>query len=181
MDRRGKIAAAGIAGGVAGFIFGSGAGIATGGDAYNGAVPFAAIGFALCALAMALVTEPRNREGLVAPAAVGGMNMGKASDMNGKATLRGDIAVSELGTGGKPGDNTIVIAMTRDGARWHDHVFPNWGDFTYSMDCDGDGCSGDVARAGWYADDAGDPSGWVGGVVEDADNVYVGSFVAEKD
>jgi len=68
-----------------------------------------------------------------------------------------------------------------DGARWHDHVFDDWGDFTYSMDCDSGGCSGDVARAKWYADDAGDPSGWVGGVVEDADNAYVGSFVAEKD
>ena len=122
MDRRGKIAAAGIAGAVAGFMFGSGTGIATGGDAYNGAIPFAAIGFALCALATALVTEPRNRSGPVAPASVGGMNMGKASDMNGKATLRGEVAVSELGTGGKPGDNTIVIAMTRDAAGWFKDV-----------------------------------------------------------
>ena len=67
------------------------------------------------------------------------------------------------------------------GARWHDHAFPDWGDFTYRMDCAGDGCSGDEARARWYASDAGDATGWVGGVVEDLDNSYVGSFVAEKD
>ena len=67
------------------------------------------------------------------------------------------------------------------GARWHDHVFSDWGDFTYNMDCASDGCSGEEADAKWYASDAGDPSGWVGGVVEDSDNEYVGSFVAEKD
>ncbi|MCY4243032.1 MAG: hypothetical protein OXD36_14980 [Rhodobacter sp.] len=69
------------------------------------------------------------------------------------------------------------------GARWHDHDSRSagFGDFTYRMDCTRDGCSGDVAQARWYASDAGDPSGWVGGVVEDPDNSYVGSFVAEKD
>ncbi len=41
---------------------------------------------------------------------------------DGKATLRGEVAVSELNTGGKPGDNTIVIAMTRDAAGWFKDV-----------------------------------------------------------
>ncbi len=67
------------------------------------------------------------------------------------------------------------------GARWHDHVFGDWGDFTYRMDCGRDGCSGEGAEARWYASDAGDPAGWVGGAVEDRENGYVGSFVAERD
>ena len=69
------------------------------------------------------------------------------------------------------------------GARWHDHDSPRagFGDFTYSMDCTSGGCSGDGADAKWYASDAGDPTGWVGGVVEDPDNSYAGSFVAERD
>ena len=66
-------------------------------------------------------------------------------------------------------------------ARWCDHSFSNWGDFTYSMDCTSNGCSGYSAEAKGYADDAGDPSGWVGSVVSDEDNKYAGSFVAEKD
>ena len=68
-----------------------------------------------------------------------------------------------------------------DFAAWHDHNFSNWGDFSYSMDCTSGGCSGDSAEAKWYANDAGDPSGWVGGVVSDQGNDYAGSFVAEKD
>ena len=66
-------------------------------------------------------------------------------------------------------------------ARWHDHSFDEWGDFQYSMDCTSDGCSGDSAEAKWYPSDTGDPSGWIGGVVNDQDNTYTGSFVAEKD
>ncbi len=68
-------------------------------------------------------------------------------------------------------------------AMWHDHNFldEGWGDFTYNMDCTSGGCSGDSAAAKWYPSDAGDPSGWVGGVVSDQDNAYGGSFVAEKD
>lgn len=66
-------------------------------------------------------------------------------------------------------------------ATWHDHGFNDWGDFTYNMDCTPGGCAGDSVEAKWYASDAGDPSGWVGGVVSDRDNDYVGSFVAEKD
>ena len=66
-------------------------------------------------------------------------------------------------------------------ATWHDHNYEDWGDFTYNMDCTSGGCSGESAEAKWYADDAGDPSGWVGGVVSDEDNRYAGSFVAEKD
>lgn len=66
-------------------------------------------------------------------------------------------------------------------AGWHDHSYDNWGDFQYSMDCTSDGCSGDSAEAKWYPSDAGDPSGWIGGVVSDQDNTYTGSFVAEKD
>ena len=66
-------------------------------------------------------------------------------------------------------------------AGWHDHNFFDWGDFRYNMDCTPDGCSGENAEAKWYSSDAGDPSGWVGGVVNDQDNAYVGSFVAEKD
>ena len=67
------------------------------------------------------------------------------------------------------------------GAKWHDHSFSNWGDFSYNMDCTSGGCSGESAEAKWYPSDAGDPSGWVAGVVSDLDNAYVGSFVAEKD
>ncbi len=67
------------------------------------------------------------------------------------------------------------------GARWHDHVSGDWGDFTYRMDCARGGCSGEGAEARWYASDAGDPTGWVGGAVEDRENSYVGSFVAERD
>ena len=66
-------------------------------------------------------------------------------------------------------------------ATWHDHNFSNWGDFTYRMDCTSGGCSSDSAEAKWYANGAGDPSGWVGGVVSDRSNDYAGSFVAEKD
>ncbi|MDE2789151.1 MAG: hypothetical protein OXI81_01840 [Paracoccaceae bacterium] len=66
-------------------------------------------------------------------------------------------------------------------ATWHDHNFSDWGDFLYNMDCTPVGCSGESAEAKWYPSDTGDPSGWVGGVVSDQDNDYVGSFVAEKD
>ena len=71
--------------------------------------------------------------------------------------------------------------FTGGAARWHDHSFADWGDFTYNMDCTSGGCSGESVEAKWYADDAGDPSGWVGGVVRDEENLYAGSFVAEKD
>ncbi len=66
-------------------------------------------------------------------------------------------------------------------ATWHDHEFEDWGDFRYNMDCTSGGCSGDSVEAKWYPSDAGDPSGWVGGVVNDQDAEYVGSFVAERD
>ena len=49
------------------------------------------------------------------------------------------------------------------------------------MDCTSGGCSGDSAEAKWCANDAGDPSGWVRGVVSDRDNDCAGSFVVEKD
>ena len=72
---------------------------------------------------------------------------------------------------------------TGGSAAWHDHNFTDWGDFSYNMDCapGGSGCSGERVEAKWYSSDAGDPSGWVGGVVSDRDNDYAGSFVAEKD
>lgn len=66
-------------------------------------------------------------------------------------------------------------------ATWHDHNFANWGDFTYDMSCTSVGCVGENTSAKWYASDAGDPTGWIGGVVSDQDADYVGSFVAEKD
>ncbi len=66
-------------------------------------------------------------------------------------------------------------------ATWHDHNFEDWGDFRYNMDCTSGGCSGDSVEAKWYSSDSGDPSGWVGGVVNDQDADYVGSFVAAKD
>lgn len=67
-------------------------------------------------------------------------------------------------------------------ATWHDHDFSNWGDFRYNLQCTSGGCSGDGVQTQWYPDTtANDPSGWVGGVVDDTDNKYVGSFVAEKD
>ena len=67
-------------------------------------------------------------------------------------------------------------------ATWHDHDFSNWGDFRYNLRCTSSGCSGDGVQTKWYPDTTtNDPSGWVGGVVDDQDNSYVGSFVAEKD
>ena len=81
-------------------------------------------------------------------------------------------------------DNFEAHYASNDGvAMWHDHSFPadGFGDFTYNMDCTSGGCSGESVEAKWYADDAGDPSGWVGGVVSDRDNEYAGSFVAGKD
>ena len=62
-------------------------------------------------------------------------------------------------------------------AQWHDHT----GDFSYTINCDGGECSNDVVQTNWYANDAGDPIGFVGGTVSDTANEYVGSFVAEKD
>ncbi len=62
---------------------------------------------------------------------------------------------------------------------WHDY---GWGDFRYVMSCrERGGCSGIGANARWYADDYGDPTGWVGGEVDDRRNEYAGSFVAEKE
>ena len=66
-------------------------------------------------------------------------------------------------------------------AAWYDRSFTDGWDFSYSMDCTSGGCSGDDAEAKWYADGTGDPSGWVGGVVNDRNNAYTGSFVAERD
>ncbi len=68
-----------------------------------------------------------------------------------------------------------------EAARWHDHNFEHFGDFSYDLDCTADGCANAAVRTEWYANDTGDPSGWVGGVVNDQTNAYVGSFVAEKD
>ncbi len=64
---------------------------------------------------------------------------------------------------------------------WHDINSPAWGDFRYNMACTSGGCSGDGVEAKWYASDSGDPSGLVGGVLNDQENKYVGSFLAEKD
>ena len=58
----------------------------------------------------------------------------------------------------------------------------DWGDFRYNLQCTSGGCSGDGVQTQWYPDTTtNDPSGWVGGVVDDQGNSYVGSFVAEKD
>lgn len=66
-------------------------------------------------------------------------------------------------------------------ATWHDHDFSNWGDFRYNLQCTSSGCSGDGVQTKWYPDTTtNDPSGWVGGVVDDKVEEYVGSFVAEK-
>ncbi len=65
--------------------------------------------------------------------------------------------------------------------KWHDHSFSNWGDFQYMMDCEPGGCSSEDVEAMWYANNDGDPAGWVGGEVDDRRNKYAGSFVAEKD
>lgn len=64
---------------------------------------------------------------------------------------------------------------------WHDHNYRDWGDFSYDLNCVASGCSGNEVQTKWYESDAGDPTGWVGGVVNDTGNEYVGSFVAEKD
>ena len=67
-------------------------------------------------------------------------------------------------------------------ATWHDHSFSDWGDFRYDLRCTSSGCSGDGVQTQWYPDTTtNDPSGWVGGVVDDKVEEYVGSFVAEKD
>ncbi len=78
--------------------------------------------------------------------------------------------------------NVCVNRICRPGrinadATWHGRS----GDFTYSMDCTSGGCSDAQAEAKWHADGAGDPAGWVGGVVNDQGNGYVGSFAAERD
>ena len=79
--------------------------------------------------------------------------------------------------------NNFEAHYAKDGpATWHDHEFSGWGDFRYNLQCTSGGCSGDGVQTQWYPDTtANDPSGWVGGVVDDPDNSYVGSFVAEKD
>ena len=73
----------------------------------------------------------------------------------------------------------------REVSRWFDHNFSDWGEFEYDMDCTTNGCSFDIINvnvgAKWYPDDSGDPSAYVGGVVNDRPNAYVGSFVAEKE
>ena len=73
----------------------------------------------------------------------------------------------------------------RETARWHDHNFSDWGDFEYDMTCTTNGCMSKSADANvgskWYSDDSGDTSAYVGGVVNDEANAYVGSFVAEKE
>ncbi len=78
--------------------------------------------------------------------------------------------------------NNFEAHYSRIGAtRWHDHTFTDWGDFSYDLECTANGCANTLARAEWYANDTGDPSGWIGGVVNDQINTYEGSFVAEKD
>ncbi len=67
------------------------------------------------------------------------------------------------------------------GPRWYDHNWENWGDFTYDMTCNLDGCSNSNVYTKWYSNDLGDETGFVGGVVNDNIYKYVGSFVAEKD
>ena len=64
-------------------------------------------------------------------------------------------------------------------AKWHDDGPGH--SITYDMPCSADGCAGDHAGARWYASDGGDPTGWVGGTVNDSVNEYAGSFVAERD
>lgn len=70
-----------------------------------------------------------------------------------------------------------TMALTLDrfqvhhGNRWH-HQDRS---FSYDMTCTSSGCTGNEAQAKWY------PNDWVGGVISDQANEYVGSFVAEKD
>ena len=59
--------------------------------------------------------------------------------------------------------------------------FDTWGPYRYTMDCGTVGCSGEEATMQWYANDTGDPTGWVGGILNDGVRMYVGSFVAERD
>lgn len=66
-------------------------------------------------------------------------------------------------------------------ARWHDHNFADFGDFSYDLTCTSNGCSSATVETNWYASDAGDPTGWVAGVLSDEANSYVGAFAAEKD
>lgn len=68
-----------------------------------------------------------------------------------------------------------------DGAQWNYHSFSDWGDFTYDLTCNLDGCSSSYVFTKWYSNDSGDETGYVGGVVNDSINEYIGSFVAEKD
>ena len=79
-------------------------------------------------------------------------------------------------------DNFEAHYAANGPATWHDHSFSDWGDFRYNLRCTSSGCSGEGVQTKWYPDTTtNDPSGWVGGVVDDRVNAYVGSFAAEKD
>lgn len=58
--------------------------------------------------------------------------------------------------------------------RWRDHS-DNKNGYNYTLDCSASGCSSESVDTKWYDGD------WIGGVVDDYENAYVGAFVAEKD
>lgn len=67
-----------------------------------------------------------------------------------------------------------------DEAKWHEMNVEDRVDNVYDISCTSDGCSGESVKAYWYPGNAGDPTGLVGGILDDTDKKYVGSFVAEK-
>lgn len=46
--------------------------------------------------------------------------------------------------------------------------------YNYTLNCDASGCSSDSVNTKWYDNE------WIGGVVDDGENWYVGSFVAKE-
>ncbi len=68
------------------------------------------------------------------------------------------------------------------GSGWTNASRDGWGDLSYSLACGAAACTdGRSVTTQFYADDRGDASGWVGGVVRDTIHSYAGAFVAEKD
>ena len=67
-----------------------------------------------------------------------------------------------------------------DEAKWHELNVEDRVENVYDIGCTSNGCSGESVIAYWYPSNAGDPTGLVGGILDDTDKKYVGSFVAEK-
>ena len=76
-------------------------------------------------------------------------------------------------------DKTMTLDLSRfqiyTDNRWHHQAKS----FNYDLDCTANGCTSKEIQAKWYRD-ANDPHGWIGGVISDQVEEYVGSFLANK-